>query len=473
MAETWTTFDLSLALELPPGGRPAARLQGALRDAVRTGVLPPGDALPSTRALAAQLGLARGTVVAVYEQLTAEGYLITQPGGRTRVSMTAGGTEARSDQHRPEPRPRYDLRPGIPDLRRFPAADWAWAHAEAARRVGRPDLDYGDGRGHPLVREVLAGHLRRVRAAATSADRIVMGNGFAQCVALTIGVLAARGVRRIAVEDPGDRSVDGPARNADVELVPVPVDESGMRTDLLAVSGAHAAIVTPAHQSPSGVVLSATRRRELVEWAARTGGWIVEDDYDSEFRYDRQPIGAVQGLAPDCVILIGSASKTHAPAVRLAWMAAPANLVEELAAARRATDRGGAVLDELALAALVQSGRHDRHVRTMRAVYSARRGTAVAALARAGGPLTLTGLSAGFHGVLALPPGSDEAAVVAAAADRSLLVEGMGSTVRRRDDLPPALVLGFGNIDDDSLVEAIDLLSQIIAEHAGEAVTAP
>jgi GntR family transcriptional regulator/MocR family aminotransferase len=453
-----------LALAWAPGGRPAAILQSALRNAIRTGVLHPGDALPSTRALASHLTLARGTIVAVYEQLTAEGYLITRPGSRTRVSWSADPTEPRSPARHRDSRPRYDLRPGVPDLRRFPARDWAWAHAEAARRVGSADLDYGDGRGHPFARDVVAGHLRRVRAAATAPERIILGNGFAQCVTLTVGVLAARGVRRIAVEDPGDRSLDRAARAAGIELVPIPVDAQGIRTDQLATSQARAVLVTPAHQSPTGVVLSAARRRELVDWAVQIGGWIIEDDYDSEFRYDRQPIGAIQGLAPENVVLIGSASKTHAPAVRLAWIAAPGILVDELAEARLSSDRGGSVLDEIAFAALIESGRHDRHVRTMRGIYSARRATAVAALARVHPPLTFTGLSAGFHGVLSLPPGTDEAAVVAAAAERSLLIEGMAATARLRDDLAPSLVLGFGNIDDESLTEAIALLSEIIAE---------
>ena len=217
------------------------------------------------------------------------------------------------------------------------------------------------------------------------------------------------------------------------------------------------------HQSPTGVVLSASRRVELVEWARRSGGWIMEDDYDSEFRYDRQPIGAVQGLAPDRVVLIGSASKTHAPGARVGWMAVPGELVGDLAARRVAADRGGPVLDQLALAALLQSGRHDRHVRTMRGVYSARRAVVLETLDRVAPGLTLTGLEAGFHGVLRLPAGVREDRVVVAATDASLRVTGLAAFTRHRRDLPPALVLGFGNIDDVAVVEAIRRLGSVIA----------
>jgi GntR family transcriptional regulator/MocR family aminotransferase len=463
MAQSWTTSDLALALALPPGRRPGERLQTALRDAVRRGVLDDGDSLPSTRDLAAALGVARGTVVHVYEQLGAEGYLVARPGGRTRVSSRAVPPGGAPPSPRAAAPSGADLRPGISDLRRFPADDWAWAYARAARSAGSHDLDYGDGLGHPAAREAVAGHLRRIRAASTDADHVVLCQGFAQGLALVLPTLAARGVRVLAVEDPGDRAVDEAAAVAGIELAPIPVDAHGIRTDLLDSAGAHAVLVTPAHQSPTGVVLSASRRVELVEWAGRRGGWIIEDDYDSEFRYDRQPIGAVQGLAPDRVVLIGSASKTHAPGVRVAWMAVPGELVGDLAVRRVAADRGGPVIDQLAFAALLQSGRHDRHVRTMRGVYAARRAVVLQTLDRVSPGLTLTGLVAGFHGVLPLPPRVSEDRVVATATDASLRVTGLAAFTRHRRDLPPALVLGFGDIDDEAVVEAILRLGAVIA----------
>ena len=471
MVQNWTSSDLLLAVDAPLGAGFGRRLQAALRDAVRAGGLGPGDVLPSTRDLAAEFDVARGTIVQVYEQLVAEGYFVATPGARTRVAAYAASTPAQGARDHAH-RLRHDLRPGVPDLSRFPAGDWSWALAEAARRVRPVDLDYGDARGHPDALDAVAAHLRRARAAAAHPDRLLLGTGFAQCVALAIDVLAARGVRTLAVEDPGDRSVDEVARRAGLDLLAIPVDVDGIDVERLAASGAGAVLVTPAHQSPTGSVLSPERRTALVDWAMRTGGWIVEDDYDSEFRYDRQPIGALQGLAPDHVLLIGSASKTHAPGLRLAWMAVPALLVDEVAAAKRAADRGGTVIDQFAFALLIESGRHDRHVRAMRAVYRARREVLVGALGRAAPDLRLTGLAAGFHGVLALPAGRREADVVAAARQRSVHVVGLGASTLGRRDLPPSLVIGFGNIDDEGLVDAVEHLVAAIGE-ADDATARP
>ncbi|MFF2488633.1 PLP-dependent aminotransferase family protein [Microbacterium sp. NPDC058062] len=467
MAQKWTTSDLVLALAIRPGARLGVRMQAALRDAVRGGVLRPGDILPPTRELAVELGVARGTVVHVYEQLAAEGYLVAQPGGRTRVASGATPSAGSAKPARAAASPRLDLRPGVPDLRRFPAGDWAWAYAEATRSIGAADVDYGDGRGRPRARAAVADHLRRVRAADTDPDRVVLCLGFAQALTLLLPALAERGVRVLAVEDPGDRAIDVVAQAAGVALAPIPVDADGLRVELLDQAQAQAVLVTPAHQSPTGVVLSASRRRELIAWAARTGGWIIEDDYDSEFRYDRQPIGALQGLAPARVVLVGSASKSHAPAVRTAWIAAPSALIDVLAARRRVADRGGPVLGELAFAALLDSGRHDKHVRAMRAVYAARRETVLDALARLGRDLVLTGVSAGFHGVLELPVGADESAVVAAAAARGVRVVGLGSFARNRGDLPPSLVIGFGDIDGEGVRDALPRLRDAIDQAMG------
>jgi len=464
MAQNWTSLEVVLALALPQGARFGRRLQSALRDAVRDGRLGPGDILPSTRGLAAELDVARGTVVQVYEQLAAEGYLVATPGARTRVAARAAGHPPPSRVHDHARRPRHDLRPGVPDLSRFPSGDWSWALAEAARRVRPIDLDYGDARGHPRALDAIAAHLRRARAADARPDAMVIGTGFAQCVALAIDALTDHGVRVLAVEDPGDRSVDEIARRAGLELRAIPVDGDGIDVDCLAASGAEAVIVTPAHQSPMGAVLSPGRRTALADWAVRTGGWIVEDDYDSEFRYDRQPIGALQGLAPDRVLLIGSASKTHAPGLRLAWMAVPPALVDTIRAAKRAADRGGPAIDQLAFALLIESGRHDRHVRAMRAVYRARREALVTALARVVPNLRLTGLAAGFHGVVALPLGRSEAAVVAAAAERSVDVVSLGASTLARRDLPPSLVIGFGNIDAAELPDAATRLAAAIGD---------
>ena len=205
----------------------------------------------------------------------------------------------------------------------------------------------------------------------------------------------------------------------------MPVDEQGLVVGELAASGAQAVVVTPAHQSPTGVVLSAARRHALTDWARRGGGYVIEDDYDSEFRYDKEPVGALQGLAPEQVFLLGTASKALAPAVRLGWVHAPAALAAAVAAEKEMSDRGSCTLDQLALATLLTTGRYDRHLRRMRAVYAARRTALVGAFARHAPRVRLTGLAAGFHAVAPLPPGAEEAAVIAAARDRRVGLHGI------------------------------------------------
>jgi GntR family transcriptional regulator/MocR family aminotransferase len=462
MADDWSSSEFALLLALDPGPRYGARLQARMREALRSGSPARDDRLPSSRELASQLGVARGTVVPAYEQLVAEGYLVSTPGGRTRVSSAAART---APPAAPAPNPlhaRFDLRPGVPELRSFPATDWSWALSEAARRIRPADLDYGTPQGHRFAREVIAGHLLRARAAAVDPEQVVLATGFAQCVTLTFAALAAQGVRTLAVEDPGDRSIDAAARDAGLIVVPIRVDEQGLDVAELERSRADAVVVTPAHQAPTGAVLSPERRTALAAWAARTGGWIVEDDYDSEFRYDRRPVGSLQGLAPDRVILIGTTSKTHAPGLRIAWIAAPAALRSAIVDEKRDHDRGSSAIDQLAFALLVDSGRHDRHVRAMRARYASRRRTVLAALAARLPELSLTGVDAGFHGVLALPSGLRERQVIDAGAAASLRLTGLAAATVARDDLPPSLVIGFGNLDDESVPDAVDALAWVL-----------
>ena len=272
-----------------------------------------------------------------------------------------------------------DFRPGVPDLSRFPRTDWAWAVKQACTRAADADLGYGDPRGNAELREVLAGYLRRVRAADAHPGRMIISTGFAQGVNLVLRALARPGgVTRVALEDPGyGRAQDDETVRAvlamGIGVSYVPVDQEGLLVSELAASGAQAVVVTPAHQSPTGVVLSPARRQALTDWARRCGGYVIEDDYDSEFRYDKEPVDALQGLAPDQVFLLGTASKALAPAVRLGWVHAPAALAAAVAAEKEMSDRGSCTIDQLALATLLTTGRYDRHLRRMRAVYAARR----------------------------------------------------------------------------------------------------
>ena len=273
----------------------------------------------------------------------------------------------------------------------------------------------------------------------------------------------------VAFEDPGYGSAqaDETVRAAlamGIHVAYVPVDEQGLVVSELAASGAQAVVVTPAHQSPTGAVLSPPRRRALTDWARSGGGYVIEDDYDSEFRYDKEPVGALQGLAPDQVFLLGTASKALAPRVRLGWVHAPSPLASAVAAEKEMSDRGSCTLDQLALATLLTTGRYDRHLRRMRTVDAARRIALTDAFARQAPRVQLTGLAAGFHAVAPLPPGADETAVIAAARERRVGLHGIGDYRGSPDAAaPPALVMGFGNVRERAIEPAIASVADLLS----------
>ncbi len=335
---------------------------------------------------------------------------------------------------------------------------------EAWREVATADLDYGDPRGSRALREVVAGYLRRVRAAAVGPEDLIVCTGFAQGLNLVLGVLSQLGVERVAFEDPGygDDETSTSVRSA-APAVRVPVDDLGVDVAALAASGARAVVVTPAHQAPTGVVLAASRRHALVEWASRHDAYIVEDDYDSEFRYDREPVGVLQGIARDRVFTLGTVSKSLAPAVRLGWIVAPPQALSgAVAEAKLLSDRGTSGLDQLALAALLRSGRYDRHLRKMRGVYARRRTTLIGALGRHAPGVRLTGLAAGFHAVAHLPEAADEDAVVAEALRRSVGLYGMAPFRATGRAAAPQLVLGFGLTGERAIEAGIAAVADLL-----------
>ena len=473
MAIQWSGLGPELLLRLDRDADLPLRVQleSCLRDAIRSGRLQVGERVPSTRELARELSVSRGLVQECYGQLIAEGYLTSQGGSATRI---AKGT-APQDPPAPVPDRREvapvrlvaDFLPAVPDLASFPRSDWAWAMREACREIPTADLYYGDPRGSQVLRQVLASYLRRVRAAAADPDRIVVCTGFAQGQNLALRALAGIGVRCVAFEDPGYDTTDiaETAQAAGLRGLPVPVDESGVDVTALATSGAQAVVLTPAHQAPTGVVLTASRRHAVLDWARRNDAYVVEDDYDSEFRYDREPVGMLQGLAPERVFAVGTTSKSLAPAVRLGWMLTPAGLTEAVAEGKRIGDRGSSTLDQLALAALLESGRYDRHLRRMRAVYAARRTVLIETLARHAPTVRLTGLAAGFHAVAHLHPAADEQAVVAAALDRQVGLHPMEDY--RATPAPagaPQLILGFGNLPERGITIGLTTVADLLGE---------
>jgi GntR family transcriptional regulator / MocR family aminotransferase len=485
MAIEWSGLSPELLVRLDRSASQPLRtqLEASLREAIRGGRLRAGERLPSSRELARDLAVSRGMVQDCYGQLLAEGYLTSRTGSATRVADLSGqpagalpaadqpaaGSPAPSGQA-PEPPLIADFKHGVPDLSSFPRTDWAWAIKQACTQAAAADLGYGDPRGSAVLREVLAGYLRRVRAAAASPAQMTISTGFAQGINLVLRALARQsGVTCVAFEDPGYGSAqaDETVRAVlamGIGVTYVPVDGQGLVVSELAASGAQAVVVTPAHQSPTGVVLSPARRHALTGWARHGGGYVIEDDYDSEFRYDKEPVGALQGLAPEQVFLLGTASKALAPAVRLGWVHAPSALAAAVAAEKEMSDRGSCTLDQLALATLLTTGRYDRHLRRMRTVYATRRTALTGAFARHAPRVELTGLAAGFHAVAPLPPGADETAVIAAARARRVGLHGIGAYRGHPDPVaPPALVMGFGNVRERAIEPAIAAVADLLS----------
>jgi GntR family transcriptional regulator / MocR family aminotransferase len=454
--------ELLLALDRRRPEPLRAQLERELRDAIRSGRLAAGERLPSSRALATELGLSRGLVLECYSQLQAEGFLTSRSGSATRVAagaMTPADLPAAPSE---SARLDVDFLPGVPDLTSFPRRDWTWAMRESVRDATPADFGYGDLRGAMALRHVLEAYLRRVRGAAADAQQIVICVGFAQGLNLVLGALARDGLRRVAIEDPGDDEYFEIATRFGIEAVPVAIDERGIDVEALEAADVGSVILTPTHQFPTGNALAPERRQALVRWANDRRATIIEDDYDAEFRYDRDPVGALQGLAPDRVALIGTVSKSLAPALRLGWVVCPPALLEAVTDDKRLGDRGSSVLDQLALARLIESGRFDRHLRRMRWVYAARRDTLVAALAAHAPRVSLSGLNAGFHGVAHLPDGADESAIIERARERSVGLEGMSDYRPGGGSGPPQLVLGFGNLSEVAIERGIRTVADLL-----------
>jgi GntR family transcriptional regulator/MocR family aminotransferase len=452
--------ELLLRLERSAAEPLRVQLERELRDAIRSGRLAAGERLPSSRALAAELGISRGLVLECYSQLQAEGFLTSRSGSATRVAANARAATELPAGPVPAPRLAVDFRPGVPDLTSFPRRDWAWALREACRTATPIELGYGDPRGSEALRQVLAGYLRRVRGTAAAAAQIVICSGFGQGINLVLSALAAAGARHVAIEDPGDNDYFAICRRLGMEAVPVRIDERGIDVGALAASGARAVVLTPTHQFPTGTALAAERRQALVAWANDRDATIVEDDYDAEFRYDRAPVGALQGLAPDRVALLGTVSKSLAPALRLGWLVCPPALLETVTEEKRLSDRGSPGLEQLALARLIESGRYDRHLRHMRRVYGGRRDTLVAALAERAPGVALSGLAAGFHAVAHVH--GEEPTIVEEARARSIGLYGMSSYRPSGRPGPPQLVLGFGNLTEPAITRGIAAVADLL-----------
>jgi GntR family transcriptional regulator / MocR family aminotransferase len=463
MSETWASSGVDLHLDRT-GPRVRSGLEAQLREAVRSGRLAPGLRLPSSRSLAADLGVARNTVVDVYGQLVAEGWLVARQGSVTRVAARAPVAEAGPPPADAARGPRYDLRPGSPDVAAFPRSRWL---ASARRALNTaPAQAFGDApdaRGRPELHQALAEYLSRARGVRVRPDRIVVCSGFTQGLGLICRALRGRGAATLALEAYGLPHLHAVAAEHGLRSRTLPVDGSGAVLDGL--GDAEAVLLTPAHQFPLGGVLAPGRRARAIEWAARTGGLLIEDDYDGEFRYDRQPVGAMQALAPEHVVYAGTASKSLAPGLRLGWLVVPAHLVAEVTAAKALTDRYSSSFDQLTLAEFLASGAYDRQVRRSRLAYRRRRDHLVAAVRRHVPQARVTGVAAGLHALLELPPGLDEDEIIArAAAWHDLALDGLRPYSAASGPHRPALVIGYATPPEHAFTGAV---ARLIAALSG------
>ncbi|MER5964134.1 PLP-dependent aminotransferase family protein [Streptomyces sp. NPDC002057] len=476
MANEWATFGADLHLELR-GPRLRAGLMDALREAVRSGRLEAGTRLPSSRSLAADLGMARNTVADAYAELVAEGWLTARQGSGTRVARRADPRPAAWPALAASPvpalprpaRPAHDLKAGTPDLASFPRAEWLKAYRRALMTAPNEAFGYGDARGRPELRAVLAEYLARARGVYARPERIVICAGFVHGLMLIGEVLRNRGVRDVAVESYGLGLHAGLLTGAGLGTPALPFDERGTRVEALSepaeggsLATAGAVLMTPAHQFPLGGALPPDRRAAAVDWARASGGFVLEDDYDGEFRYDRQPVGALQGLDPERVVYLGTASKSLAPGLRIGWMVLPESLVGEVVAAKGAAEWATGTPDQLAFAEFLGSGAYDRHVRAMRLRYRRRRDQLVAAVAAHSPETRVSGIAAGLHAVLALPPGTEQA-VLRAAAWNGLAVQGVNQF--RRPTVPATLdglVVGYATPPDSAWQGALRTLCRVL-----------
>ncbi|HET6711735.1 PLP-dependent aminotransferase family protein [Amycolatopsis sp.] len=457
----------------PPGGL-ADWLAGQLRAAIADGRLPVGGRLPASRVLAADLRVSRGVVTEAYQRLIDDGHAAGR--GRAGTVVVAAPVLPPSPAPSParlaskvitaSPGPevfdvvraapaRIDLTPGVPDLTAFPRAAWLKAERAVLDELEPSHFGYGDPRGAPSMRLAVSRWLARNRGIRVDPGEIIVVAGVAQALTLVGEVLRHHGVRSVAVEDPGSLGARQHLHHCGLETPPVPVDDFGVRVSSLE---APAVLLTPAHQFPTGVVLDGSRRRELMSWAS-SGGIVLEDDYDAEHRYDRAPVPAVRSMLPE-VCYMGSVSKLLAPALRVGWLLAPPRFFADLVAAKRYADLGNAVLAQLVLARLMETGELERQLRVVRGRHRRRRDAMIRALASALPSAVVHGAAAGLHLTVTFEGEVDDVAVAAAALAEGVKVQPL--SWHRQLPGRPGLVLGYAARTASEIEEGIAVLGRLV-----------
>lgn len=435
------------------------QLTDGLRAAVRSGRLLPNARMPSSRVLAADLGVSRRLVVDAYAQLVAEGFLLSQHGSGTRVASVYLTEASAAAELTTSSSYEVDFTPGCPDLANFPRNAWLRALRQGLATTPSDVFGYVAPQGQAAFREALSGYLRRARGVLAEPDQIVVCGGVTQGISLSVAVLSKLGRLPIAIEDPAFWFHRIALRRNGVDVVPIAVDNDGLDVDQLAASGAKAVLITPAHQSPTGVVMSPARRTALLDWA-RAGNYVIEDDYDAEYRYDRAPVGAMQALAPDRVVCLGTTSKTLAPALRLGWMVLPVDLVDLAIKYKMAADLGTSIMDQIAFGQMLASGDYDRHLRQMRRRYTSRRNAMLAGLSRHFPHATVMGAAAGVQLAVHFPAGYPVEDLVSRALEVGVKVEALQPWYAESGSGPPGLILGFADVSESQIQRGIALLGQ-------------
>jgi GntR family transcriptional regulator/MocR family aminotransferase len=478
----------------PVGGARAAPLQKQLierlQHAILAGRLAAGTLLPSSRLLAAEMGVSRNTVVIAYEHLAAVGYVVADRKG-TRVSPLSsatardGGTAtqnaapevtyaARVEQFaatRIHADNTFALTPGTPALDRFPLTAWRRALERSMEHALPVALGYGDPSGEPVLRDAIAAHLRMARGVRCEGSQVVITEGAQEALNLCVSLLTNPG-DTAWIEDPGYRGAKAAFNLGDLKTVPVRVDHEGMAVppDAWRVSPPKLIYTSPAHQYPTGAVLSVARRLDLIAQARRIGAWLIEDDYDGEFRHTGEPIASMQGLVPDAPVLyVGSFSKTMFPALRIGFVVLPRSMVAQTGTALQEMLRGGHRLEQLALAHFIEAGEFGRHLGRMRRLYRERQQALREALAGHFEAAQILGGNCGMHLTLRLPPRVSDRAVVDLAQQQRLNPRALSGFALRPGDEDNGLVIGYGNTPDEQIADAVGALAQCVSDVAGAA----
>jgi GntR family transcriptional regulator/MocR family aminotransferase len=460
MNETSRPWEVLLHVDRGGDGTLRAQLQIRLREAIASGALAPGERLPSTRSLSGQIGVSRGVVIDTYEQLAIEGFVELRERAAPRVAPAAP-TRAAHDERPPAPGPRFDFSATSPDIALFPRQAWRRELDRALATLPDSALDYGDPRGAIELRTELSRYLGRVRGVVAPPEAIVIVNGFTQGLDLMCRLLAARGARTVALEDPCLEDIPLACARSGLRAHDMPVDDHGARIEGIATD---VAIVSPSHQYPAGAILAGDRRQTLLAWAAAAPGrFVIEDDYDAEFRYDRRQLPALQASAPEHVVYTGTTSKTFAPGLRLGWLVVPAALIDAVTELKWFVDGGAPALGQHAYAALLRRGIVDRHLQRARDHYRKRRDLLVAELAQAVPEGRVEGIAAGLHLVLRLPRELDGDALARAAEPQRVRVDLLGAH-GRSDRACDALVLGFGAIPTPAIRAAVNALAAALRD---------